>query len=309
MKLYLNPIYTNKNKMPKKNKWIRVFITVIIIHIIGFVYYLKFKTNENVSAPIKSVQSSNLQIEKNVNNEDTDNYSKIFEAINNNDLDYALTMIISEKCNSKEVIDQYNTANLKRLRARNDNFNKSWYVVKSGDALSKIAKKYNTTVSLIKSLNNKDTDIIRVGERLLVFNGKNSDNKNTFSINVSKSKNTLDLLVNDKLFKRYPVGTGKFGKTPEVDFFVYDKIEEPPWTRPSDNKIIEYGDPENVLGTRWFALKSPENKELIGFGIHGTWERDSIGHQSSDGCVRMFNEDVEELFDLIPRNTKVTITK
>ena len=309
MKLYLNPIYTNKNKMPKKNKWIRVFITVIIIHVIGFVYYLKFKTNENVSAPIKPVQTSNLQIEKNVNNEDTDNYSKILEAINNNDLDYALTMIISEKCNSKEVIDQFNTANLKRLRARNDNFNKSWYVVKSGDALSKIAKKYNTTVSLIKSLNNKDTDIIRVGERLLVFNGKNSDNKNTFSINVSKSKNTLDLLVNDKLFKRYPVGTGKFGKTPEVDFFVYDKIEEPPWTRPSDNKIIEYGDPENVLGTRWFALKSPENKELIGFGIHGTWERDSIGHQSSDGCVRMFNEDVEELFDLIPRNTKVTITK
>lgn len=309
MKLYLNPIYTNKNKMPKKNKWIRVFITVIIIHIIGFVYYLKFKTNENVSAPIKPVQSSNLQIEKNVNNEDTDNYSKILEAINNNDLDYALTMIISEKCNSKEVIDQFNTANLKRLRARNDNFNKSWYVVKSGDALSKIAKKYNTTVSLIKSLNNKDTDIIRAGERLLVFNGKNSDNKNTFSIYVSKSKNTLDLLVNDKLFKRYPVGTGKFGKTPEVDFFVYDKIEEPPWTRPSDNKIIEYGDPENVLGTRWFALKSPENKELIGFGIHGTWERDSIGHQSSDGCVRMFNEDVEELFDLIPRNTKVTITK
>ena len=218
-------------------------------------------------------------------------------------------MIISEKCNSKEVIDQYNSANLKRLRARNDNFNKSWYVVKSGDALSKIAKKYNTTVSLIKSLNNKDTDIIRVGERLLVFNGKNNENKDTFSIYVSKSKNTLDLLVNDKLFKRYPVGTGKFGKTPEVDFFVYDKIEEPPWTRPSDNKIVEYGDPENVLGTRWFALKSPENKELIGFGIHGTWERDSIGHQSSDGCVRMFNEDVEELFDLIPRNTKVTITK
>ena len=309
MKLYLNPIYANKNKMPKKNKWIRVFITVIIIHIIGFVYYLKFKTNENVSTEIKPVQSSNLQIEKNVNNEDTDNYSKILEAINNNDLDYALTMIISEKCNSKEVIDQYNTANLKRLRARNDNFNKSWYVVKSGDALSKIAKKYNTTVSLIKSLNNKETDIIRVGERLLVFNGKNSDNKDTFSIYVSKSKNTLDLLVNNKLFKRYPVGTGKFGKTPEVDFFVYDKIEEPPWTRPSDNKIIEYGDPENVLGTRWFALKSPENKELTGFGIHGTWERDSIGHQSSDGCVRMFNEDVEELFDLIPRNTKVTITK
>jgi len=309
MKLYLNPIYTSKSKMPKKNKWIRVFIVVIIIHVFGFVYYLKLKTNESIVTEIKPVENSNLQIEKKVNEDNNDNFSKILEAINNEDLDYALSMIISENCTSKNIIDQYNDANMKRLRARNDDFNKSWYIVKSGDALSKIAKKYNTTVSFIKSLNNKDTDIIRVGERLLVFNGKNSDNKNTFSIYVSKSRNTLDLLVNDKLFKRYSVGTGKFGKTPEVDFFVYDKIEEPPWTRPSDNKIIEYGDPENVLGTRWFALKSPENEELVGFGIHGTWERDSIGYQSSDGCVRMFNEDVEELFNLIPRNTKVTITK
>ena len=309
MKLYLNPIYTSKSKMPKKNKWIRVFIVVIIIHVFGFVYYLKLKTNESVVTELKPVENSNLQIEKKVNEDNNDNFSKILEAINNEDLDYALSMIISENCTSKNIIDQYNDANMKRLRARNDDFNKSWYIVKSGDALSKIAKKYNTTVSFIKSLNNKDTDIIRVGERLLVFNGKNSDNKNTFSIYVSKSRNTLDLLVNDKLFKRYSVGTGKFGKTPEVDFFVYDKIEEPPWTRPSDNKIIEYGDPENVLGTRWFALKSPENEELVGFGIHGTWERDSIGYQSSDGCVRMFNEDVEELFNLIPRNTKVTITK
>ena len=58
---------------------------------------LNLKQMKMFQASIKSVQSSNLQIEKNVNNEDTDNYSKIFEAINNNDLDYALTMIISEK--------------------------------------------------------------------------------------------------------------------------------------------------------------------------------------------------------------------
>jgi lipoprotein-anchoring transpeptidase ErfK/SrfK len=114
-------------------------------------------------------------------------------------------------------------------------------------------------------------------------------------------------LLNEQLFKRYPVGTGKFGKTPAVDFYIYDKIIEPPWTRPADNRLIEYGDPENVLGTRWMALKSAENSSLKGFGIHGTWERDSIGAQSSAGCVRMFNEDVEELFDLVPRKSRVTI--
>jgi lipoprotein-anchoring transpeptidase ErfK/SrfK len=55
------------------------------------------------------------------------------------------------------------------------------------------------------------------------------------------------------------------------------------------------------------ALKSTQNSSLKGFGIHGTWERNSIGSQSSAGCVRMFNEDVEELFDIVPRKSRVTI--
>jgi lipoprotein-anchoring transpeptidase ErfK/SrfK len=149
-------------------------------------------------------------------------------------------------------------------------------------------------------MNGLETDTIRSGTRLLVFNSN-------FSIRVSKSQNYLDLLMDGKLFKRYPVGTGKFGKTPAVKFTITDKIIEPPWTRQSDNKQIEYGDPENVLGTRWMAIQSAENPELTGFGIHGTWERDSIGKQSSAGCIRMLNEDVEELFDLVPRKTAVII--
>ena len=314
MKLYLNPIYTTRNKYPKRNKWIRVFVIVILIHLIGFAYYLNFKKDKNILSDDIPSQTSQIipkqeidnTISKNKINED---YSSIIDLIENNELENAYNLIISKNCESKEIIDLFCKANMNNLIAKNDKFNKTWYVVQSGDSLSKIKNKFNTTIELIKLLNDRKTDLIRVGERLLVFKGSNKNNENTFSINVSKSKNTLDLMLNQKLFKRYPVGTGKFGKTPEVDFFVYDKIEEPPWTRPSDNKVIEYGDPENVLGTRWFALKSPTNPELTGFGIHGTWERDSIGYQSSDGCVRMFNEDVEELFKLIPRNTIVKIVQ
>jgi LysM repeat protein len=179
---------------------------------------------------------------------------------------------------------------------------KEYYVIKSGDYLQKIAKNHNTTVSLLKMMNGMESDTIRLGDRMLVFNGN-------FSLRVSKSRNELDLLNNGKLFKRYSVGTGKFGKTPAVEFTIVDKIIEPPWTRPSDNKQIEYGDPENVLGSRWMAIKSSDHPELTGFGIHGTWERDSIGQQSSAGCIRMLNEDVEELFNLVPRKTSVTITE
>ena len=179
---------------------------------------------------------------------------------------------------------------------------KEYYVIQSGDYLQKISKKYNTTVALLKTMNGLKSDTIRLGDRLLVFN---SD----FSIRVSKVRNELDLLSGGKVFRRYSVGTGKFGKTPAVEFIIIDKIIEPPWTRPSDNRQIEYGDPENVLGSRWMAIKSADHPELTGFGIHGTWERDSIGKQSSAGCIRMLNEDVEELFDLVPRKTPVIITE
>lgn len=199
-----------------------------------------------------------------------------------------------------DAIQLLGEVNMKLLKSPLMMPGKEYYVIQSGDYLQKIAKKFNTTVELIKQMNGLKTDTIRANARLLVYN---SD----FTIRVSKTHNYLDLLMDGKLFKRYQVGTGKFGKTPAVQFSIVDKIVEPPWTRPADNKQIEYGDPENVLGTRWMALKSEEHPELTGFGIHGTWERDSIGKQSSAGCIRMLNEDVEELFDLVPRKTTVII--
>jgi lipoprotein-anchoring transpeptidase ErfK/SrfK len=205
---------------------------------------------------------------------------------------------------SDEAIQLLGDVNIRLLRSPLMMPGKEYYVIQSGDYLYnlyKIAKTFNTTVELIKGMNGLETDNIRAGARLLVFNG-------ALSIRVSKQYNHLDLMLDGKLFKRYPVGTGEFGKTPAVSFTIVDKIVEPPWTRPADNRKIEYGDPENVLGTRWMALTSEEHPELTGFGIHGTWERDSIGKQSSAGCVRMLNEDVEELFDLVPRKTTVIIT-
>jgi lipoprotein-anchoring transpeptidase ErfK/SrfK len=43
------------------------------------------------------------------------------------------------------------------------------------------------------------------------------------------------------------------------------------------------------------------------YGIHGTIEPKSIGTQASEGCVRMLNKEVEELYSLVPVGTKVTI--
>lgn len=167
------------------------------------------------------------------------------------------------------------------------------YVVEAGDSLEKIAKKFGTTVELIRKGNNISGSIIRVGQRLRVLSGK-------FEIRVDKSDNTLTLFLNGKYFKRYPVGTGQYNRTPVGTFKITDKIAQPTWWRP-DGKEIKYGDPENLLGTHWLAIDSP------GYGIHGTWEPDTIGKQLSAGCVRLLNEDVEQLFTLVPAGTPVII--
>ena len=170
---------------------------------------------------------------------------------------------------------------------------KEEYVVQSGDSLGRIARRYGTTVELLQKSNRISGHIIHPGQRLRVL-------KEKFSIAVSIEDNTLTLYLNGRYFKRYPVGTGAYGKTPTGESKVTDRIAQPTWWRP-DGTSIPYGDKDNLLGTHWLALDIPR------YGIHGTWEPDTIGGYESAGCIRMYNHDVEELFNLIPVGTPVVL--
>jgi lipoprotein-anchoring transpeptidase ErfK/SrfK len=167
------------------------------------------------------------------------------------------------------------------------------YTIQAGDALGKLAQKYGTTIELIRKANNISGDKIRVGDRLRIYQGK-------FAVEVSKTANTLTVTDAGKFFKRYRVGTGQFAKTPVGEFKITSRIENPPWYR-SDGKTIPFGDPENILGTHWLGLN------VTGYGLHGTWETNSIGKQSSAGCIRLLNDDVAELYVILPIGTPVTI--
>lgn len=176
------------------------------------------------------------------------------------------------------------------------------YIVKSGDILEILARKNGTTVDLIQKCNSLQGKMIHPGDCLRIFNAK-------LAIVISKSRNDLLLKANDRFFKRYAVGTGKFGTTPAGSFIISDKIAEPPWWRP-DGKMIPFGDKENVLGTRWMSLAATgATPKVRGYGIHGTWEPDTIGKQASAGCVRLVNSEVEELFVIVPVGTPVTIVE
>ncbi len=178
---------------------------------------------------------------------------------------------------------------------------KTEYVVRSGDSISRIANRLKTTTALIQRGNGvTNPNRIRAGDRFLILTGQ-------WSLHARKGAYDLEVRLNDTFFKRYQVGMGAFGKTPVGTFVVSDRIAEPVWW-PSDGKEIPFGHPDNILGTRWLAIKATgDTPDVKGYGIHGTWNNDSIGKAESAGCIRMRNTDVEELFDLIPLGTPVTI--
>lgn len=172
-----------------------------------------------------------------------------------------------------------------------------------GDSLVAIAKTYNTTVGAVQRSNPRldaTSDRIFPGMIIHVYEGD-------WSIDVVKSEYVLMLMDGDDLFKLYDVAIGAHGRTPAGEFVVTTKLVEPDWTPPG--RIIPYGDPENVLGTRWLGIAPTGDTDptLRGYGIHGTWEPESIGTQASQGCVRMNNADVEELYDVVRHGTPVTI--
>lgn len=188
------------------------------------------------------------------------------------------------------------------------------YKVKKGDTLYNISNKHNVPapsdtagqecLGQIKRINHFKTSVIREDQPLKIITGK-------FRIEVDKSDFTLTLYLNNDYVKEYLVAVGnpKESPTPEGNFKVSltKRLVNPPWQTPPDpitgkTELILFGDPRHIIGTRWIGFN--ENDKI---GIHGTKDPLSLGRAITNGCIRMRNEDIEELFDLIPGGTEVTI--
>jgi LysM repeat protein len=106
---------------------------------------------------------------------------------------------------------------------------------------------------------------------------------------VLRSARRLQHYTGEQLIKTYPVAVGKKSTpTPTGNYSVIHKILNP----------------GGVLGTRWMGLTIPNGT----YGIHGTNNPSSIGKFISNGCIRMYNRDVEDLFPRVNIGTPVFIT-
>jgi len=167
-----------------------------------------------------------------------------------------------------------------------------FYEIKPGDALAKIAKEYKTTPELIKRSNRLSDNKIFPGRKIKVW-------ISLFNILIDKSQNTLMLKTNEEIIKTYTVSTGTNNSTPVGTFKITNKLINPTWFKAG--AAIPASSPDNVLGSRWLGFN------MAGYGIHGTIDPESLGKQATQGCVRMSNSDAEELYDIIPVGTEVTV--
>jgi len=125
--------------------------------------------------------------------------------------------------------------------------------------------------------------------------------KEAGSIVIKTYEKKLYYILGDDLAYEFPIAVGKKAKDRFYGIFpVLKKVKWPSW-RPTPNMIEEnpslpevvYGGKHNPLGARALYLgDSP-------YRIHGTNNPNSIGKAASHGCIRMFNEDVKQLFEIV----------
>jgi hypothetical protein len=121
---------------------------------------------------------------------------------------------------------------------------------------------------------------------------------------VRKRSHDLWVLLGGVPVRTFPVGLGMNGRTPEGEFEVEELMQRPDYWPPG-GKRVPFGQKGNPLGTRWMGFR--DTPEAQGFGIHGTDDPGSIGKDASQGCVRLRNEEVEQLFTWVSVGTKVEI--
>lgn len=159
---------------------------------------------------------------------------------------------------------------------------RNFYVIRRGDTLRAIAASFGVSQNDIMRLNpDLNPQNLTVGQIICIPLAPSP-----IEIIVNVGAKRLTVYRNGSIFREYIIATGK-PDTP-TPIGVFEVV----------NKEIDPGGP---YGTRWLGLSAK------GYGIHGTNDPSSIGNAASNGCIRMYNEDIEALFDITVVGTPVRI--
>ena len=131
------------------------------------------------------------------------------------------------------------------------------------------------------------------------------------TIVVRTGERRLYYVMGDGRAIRYPVGVGKAGKQWSGTTRIDGKYAKPAWAPPREVKrdkpslpdVIPGGSPRNPMGVAAMTLSGGE------YAIHGTNMPGSVGGFVSYGCIRMFNQDVVDLYSRVSVGTPVMVVR
>ncbi len=185
------------------------------------------------------------------------------------------------------------------------------YKIQSGDSLSRIARRRElaTHWKLIQRVNRiSNPSRIRLGQTIKLVRGP-------FHAIVHKSEHRMDVYhgaPNDPsnwvYIRSFNVGLGEDNGTPIGVFTIsMNKLENPGWVNPRDaSERYSPDDPRNPIGEYWLGFDGVgEYAPLTGYGIHGTIDPDSIGDNRSMGCVRLADDDIALVYELLGERVSV----
>jgi len=183
------------------------------------------------------------------------------------------------------------------------------HTVKTGETLLDIARHYGLGFSELKAYHpEKDPWLLEEGSQLQI--------PSLWVVPETKHRAIVVNVPEMRLYRfhaktgtvsTYPVTVGEEEtQTPIGTFRVVDKEIDPEWNIPPKlqykytKKIIPAGD-DNPIGKYWLGLSAR------GYGIHGTDNPWSVGRILSNGCIRLYPEDIEKLYPEVPKGTVVEI--
>src|SRR5689334_15441368 len=129
------------------------------------------------------------------------------------------------------------------------------------------------------------------------------------TIVVKTNERQLYFVIDESHALRFPVGVGRAGMTWKGTARVEGKYLRPAWSVPQmirrENPrlpvVIPGGASNNPMGEAALTLRGGE------YAIHGTNRPSSVGGFVSHGCIRMYNEDIRELYRLVRVGTPVIV--
>ncbi len=187
------------------------------------------------------------------------------------------------------------------------------YVVQPGDSLARIAMAHDCTWEMVGRINGIDAKHLRSGATIKIVEGP-------FFAVVDKHKFTMDLYLGGLPGEKscmyvttYMVGLGKDNSTPVGTWMVepHRKLKHPTYYSPRGEGVIAADDPKNPLGGYWIGLTGTEGQAVgkMSYGIHGTIDPDSIGKQSSMGCIRLHADDIAIVYDMLVEGKSMVVLK